>query len=274
MHSPSNKTMVLQGAMPLVIIAGAAGSIGRQIALQLSDHYTLGLLDQDADGIAEVRDAIEHKGGHAHAFAIDITDSARVAEAFTSLTADNPLHSVVIAVGTTSGGSIESLSDAEWDSCMESCLTTVFRLIRETVREFGDRGGTLCVLGSVQAAHPVPGFPAYGAAKAAVASLVRQVACEYGHQGIRANLVTPGWTETPHTLSRLERGGIDQLIDATPLRQLVQPEDIAATVDFLLSPAARKITGTDIVVDGGAQLLTASSALRAPFRSALGLGWN
>ncbi|GAB3536440.1 SDR family NAD(P)-dependent oxidoreductase [Arthrobacter tecti] len=253
---------------PFVILAGAAGSIGQQIARQLAPNYSLGLLDLNADGLAALQ---EELGGSTRFRAADLADAADVEAAFAQLTEGCTLNAVVNAAGTTSGGSLESLSTEEWSQCLDSCLTSTFLLMRESLRCFGDEGGALCILGSVHAANPIPGFPAYGAAKAGVTALVKQVAAEYGHRGIRANLVVPGWTETEHTRSRSDPEDRSRIADATPLRQLVEPADIAAAVDFLISPAARRITGSELVVDGGANLLTGAGTLRDSSRALLGL---
>jgi NAD(P)-dependent dehydrogenase (short-subunit alcohol dehydrogenase family) len=105
-----------------------------------------------------------------------------------------------------------------------------------------------------------------------VLALARQVAGEYGHTGIRVNVVTPGWTLTSHTAERLADGDRAALLDASPLRELAVPDDIAAAAAFLLSDDARRITGAEIVVDAGASLLGGASVLRNAPRRLLNLG--
>lgn len=251
------------------VVAGAAGGIGRAIAQRLGAAHPLLLLDRDADGLEEVRYVVEQAGGHARCGAADLSDGGAVERVF-ALHSDVRIGSVAVAVGTTTAGSLHETSDEDWATVLDSCLTTVFTVIRAAVRAM-PQGGSICVLGSVHASAPVPGYAAYAAAKAGVTALVRQVAGEYGQHRIRANLVTPGWTETPHTLGRLSEHDRGALLDATPLRDLVQPDDIAAAVEFLLGPQAARITGADLVVDAGGGLLPASSLLRDSQRATLGL---
>ncbi|MFF2390583.1 SDR family NAD(P)-dependent oxidoreductase [Agromyces sp. NPDC058104] len=254
----------------ITAIVGAGGAIGEAIARRLSDDRRLALLDRDAARLSTV----------AHRFpadtlrlAVDAADPAAVDDAFASIRGGGGLEALVVAVGTTSGGSIHQLSTDDWDTTIESNLTTVFHTLRAAVATMleGRGGGPVCVIGSVHADAPQPGFPAYAAAKAGVAALVRQVAAEYGHAGIRVNLVTPGWTSTPHTRGRLDRRDGEHLIDATPLRQLVEASDLADAVAWLLSESSRRVTGAEIVVDAGAHLLGGATVLRTDYRTRLGL---
>jgi 3-oxoacyl-[acyl-carrier protein] reductase len=98
---------------------------------------------------------------------------------------------------------------------------------------------------------------AYAAAKHAVVGLMRSLALELGPEGIRVNAVCPGIVDTP--LVRATTGGwgpTDQVLEnfrlASPLRRVVEPEDVAASAAFLLSDDARNLTGTALLVDAGA----------------------
>lgn len=251
---------------PIAVVVGAAGQIGAAIAEELAATHRLALIDRDADRLADIargeRDALR--------YAIDAASTAEMDAAFASLTAAGTIRTVAIAVGTTTGGSLHDLDDTRWQATLDSNLSTVFRALRASVVALRDGGG-ICVIGSVHAGAPQPGYPAYAAAKAGVHALARQVAAEYGHRGIRVNLVTPGWTRTAHTEGRLTARDATALSEATPLDALVEPADIAATVGFLLSPAARHITGAEVVVDAGSSLLGAATVLRDGYRASLGL---
>lgn len=257
-------------ARPIVAIVGAGGAIGEAIARRLGgDGARLALLDRDADRLTAVSAGLD---GDPLALAADVASAADVDAAFAAVARGGGLAALVVAVGTTTGGSIHDLPEAQWRATVDSNLTTVYQSLRAGIAALLEAGGgPICVIGSVHAADPQPGFPAYAAAKAGVAALVRQTAAEYGHRGIRVNLVTPGWTRAPHTSGRLDPRDEGLLHDATPLRALVEPVDIAEAVAWLVSDAARRVTGAEIVVDGGAGLLGGGTVLRAAYRERLGL---
>jgi NAD(P)-dependent dehydrogenase (short-subunit alcohol dehydrogenase family) len=114
------------------------------------------------------------------------------------------------------------------------------------------RGGAVVSIGSDAgtAGHGSPNMGAYGAAKAGLAHLVKTVACEYGKDGIRMNMVSPGATETAATAA-LPSETVAAMNSAIPLRRRGTPQDIANAVVFLASPLSRHVTGQILGVDGG-----------------------
>lgn len=256
-------------AARIALVAGAGGSLGRAIAVRLAARVPVALTDLDADALEQTRRVVQADGGDVVGLHPgDLSDADTCAGVFDAL--PEPPTELAVAVGTTSGASLHEVTDQQWSATLGSCLTTVFQLLRVATTRMAP-GGAVCVLGSVHADQTVPGFPAYAAAKAGVAALVRQASAEYGPRGLRFNLVTPGWTETPHTLGRTTPDDGRWLLEATALRRRTQAEDVAAAVDFLLGPDARAITGADLVVDAGAATLPAASLLRTDHRARLGL---
>jgi 3-oxoacyl-[acyl-carrier protein] reductase len=152
----------------------------------------------------------------------------------------------------------ERFSEADWQKDLESNLTGQFNVVRaafEPLRKSGD--GRIVLISSASAETGLPGQVAYTAAKAGVVGMARTLAAEWGRHGIRCNVVMPGLIATPKVLSMPESVK-DTMSAALPLGRIGKPTELAATVVFLLSPAAAYITGAVIRVDGGYGLNTAS----------------
>jgi NAD(P)-dependent dehydrogenase (short-subunit alcohol dehydrogenase family) len=113
-------------------------------------------------------------------------------------------------------------------------------------------GGAMVVVSSVNAQLGMPGSGAYGISKAALEQMARQLAVEWGHAGVRINAVAPGTTRTDMIRALVQKDDfLDSITSATPLRRIAEPEDVAGAITFLVSDAARHITGQVITVDGG-----------------------
>jgi NAD(P)-dependent dehydrogenase (short-subunit alcohol dehydrogenase family) len=129
----------------------------------------------------------------------------------------------------------------------------LFRLPRAAVGAMRGRGGVILNLASIYSFVGATGSAAYSASKAAVAGITRQMATDYGPEGIRVVALAPGLIETPLTAERIltEAWRRAIFIDQCPLRRVGQPEDIANAAMFLLSDEASFITGEVLRVDGG-----------------------
>jgi len=143
------------------------------------------------------------------------------------------------------------MKDAEWDEVIETDLRAVFRLSRAVMRGMMKaRWGRIINITSVVGAAGNPGQANYAAAKAGVVGMTKSLARELGSRNITVNCVAPGFIDTDMTraLSDEQRGALLQQI---PLGKLGQPEDVAAAVAYLASPAGNYVTGTVLHVNGG-----------------------
>ena len=143
------------------------------------------------------------------------------------------------------------MKDAEWDEVMEANLRSVFRLSRAVMRGMMKaRWGRIINITSVVGASGNAGQANYAAAKAGVAGMTRSLARELGSRNVTVNCVAPGFIDTDMTraLSEEQRKA---LLAQIPLRRLGSPEDVAAAVAYLASPAGGYVTGAVLHVNGG-----------------------
>lgn len=143
---------------------------------------------------------------------------------------------------------------ADWEQVMSINLKGTFIGCREAGRAMLAQGGGCVVnIGSVAGMVGLPGSTAYGPGKAAVATLTRNLACEWARGGVRVNCIAPGYIQTPMSRALFADDAASQEMNLrrVPMRRMGEPEDIARAILFLCSDAARYITGVTLPVDGG-----------------------
>lgn len=155
------------------------------------------------------------------------------------------------ALGTE--GLLTLTSEKDLRRCVEVNLISVMVLAREVIKGMLVRGtgGRLVLVSSIAGRTGFAGLSVYGATKGALVAFGRSLAREYGERGIAVNCVSPGFVETEMT-SGLGDPARETLRRRTALGRVGQADDVVGAVAFLLSPEARWITGTEMVVDGGA----------------------
>lgn len=155
------------------------------------------------------------------------------------------------------GGSVTETSVADWDKMMNIDVKSVFLSSKTFLPEMlKQKFGVIINTSSVSGLLGDYGEAAYDAAKGAVTNLTRSMALDYGQYGIRVNAVNPGPTMTPLMTSAMPEEQLKAFIAKSPMKRLVAPEDIANTVFFLASDAARSINGENIPVTNGSEIHT------------------
>lgn len=252
----------MAGSEPLsgagAVIAGGSSGIGLATARLLHrDGAHVVVVGRSADRLAQARSAIvgadSGDASRVELVAGDVADFA-VVERAAGMAAAAPagLRVAVAAAGTAGITPILDTTTDDWQPFVETNLYGAFNVVRAAAREMVDGGGAICLVSSNIAAHPTRFGAAYCATKAGVDALVRVAADELGPLHIRVNSVLPGLTETPMVDGIFENSDyIDAITSSTPLSGWSRPDEVAAVIRFLVGPEAGRVTGENIVVDGG-----------------------
>ena len=239
------------------VVTGSGRGIGRGIALALAeagaDVVVTGRRVHEVEAVAAEVDALGRRGVP---YPGDLRDDGFV-EALADHAVDTfgRLDIWVNNAGATDERTLSSLastSDATWRSMIDLNLTAVFQGAKAAALRMG-RGAAIVNIASGAGMRPAPNTGAYGAAKAGVLNLTMTMAAELAGQGIRVNAVSPGPvpTEAFRVALDFDDAGLEQLATTVPLGRLGTPEDIAAAVLYLCSPAASWVTGQNLLVSGG-----------------------
>jgi NAD(P)-dependent dehydrogenase (short-subunit alcohol dehydrogenase family) len=209
------------------------------------------LLARTGDEVAEAAAAIRAAGGHAEAFAIDVTDSSAV-EAF--LAARPAPHVLVNNAGTNRPKPMWEVTPADYGAVMDLNLRAAFFTAQAVARRMMAEGirGSLVHLSSQMGHVGAPNRSLYCASKWAIEGMSRAFALDLASNGIRSNTIAPTFIETPLTRPMFEdpafRAGV---LDKIKLGRIGQVEDVMGAILYLAGDAAALVTGTSLVVDGG-----------------------
>jgi NAD(P)-dependent dehydrogenase (short-subunit alcohol dehydrogenase family) len=230
-----------------VVVTGAGTGIGRAIALRLAEEGArLTLLARDESRLQDVVPGAATKS-------VDIRDRAAVQAAF-----DEPLDALVANAGI--GGPNAPGEDDRWDDIVLTNLHGTYWCCRAAEPRLPD-GGRIVVTSSILARIGVPGYTAYCASKAGLLGLVRAFAAELAPRGIQVNGICPGWVNTDMAWDGLAGISPDRdeafeiAMREVPLRRMSEPEEIAGTVAWLLSPDATGVTGQGVDHNNGAWMI-------------------
>ncbi len=246
----------------VAVITGGGRGLGAATALRFAQAgASVALLDIAPEHARTVADRAREQGGSAVALACDVTDERAVEEAFGRILGElGGLDILVNNAGRAIRGPATESTLADWNRVIDLNLTATFLCARAAARHMRaprsngtPRGGAIVNLASTMGLSGGL-FPnaSYQASKGGVVNLTRALALEWAPDEIRVNAVAPTFVKTDFTAAVFaNRELADRVMANTPLERLPEPEDVAAAIQYLASPAAHCITGIVLPVDSG-----------------------
>ncbi|MDH4273593.1 MAG: 3-oxoacyl-ACP reductase FabG [Gammaproteobacteria bacterium] len=237
----------------VALVTGASRGIGEAILAELGrlGAVVIGTATSES-GAASITSKIQQAGYRGMGLALNVNDSAAVDAALSQVGEHFGAPTILVNnAGITQDNLLMRMSDEQWQSVIDTNLTSVFRMSKAVLRAMMKaRKGRIISIASVVGASGNAGQANYAASKAGIMGFSKSLAREVGSRGITVNVVAPGFIDTDMT-----RGLPDEhrqkLLDQVPVGRLGSPNEIAAAVAFLASPGAAYITGETLHVNGG-----------------------
>ncbi|MFL5644920.1 MAG: SDR family NAD(P)-dependent oxidoreductase [Chloroflexota bacterium] len=243
----------------VALITGGAGAIGLATARRCAEEGArVVIADRDAARLDRAATDLRDAGLHVVGLAVDVTSEASVRELLARIATDHGrLDILFTSAGVLVSGSVVETSLEEWQRTLAVNLTGTFLCAKYAVPLMvAGGGGSIVLMSSTSGLVAEQATAAYCASKGGIVMLGRQMALDFARDGIRVNVVCPGWIDTPFNDPAVERsGGVEALapfIEAmVPIGRQGEPEEVADVVVFLASDRSRLMTGSVVVADGG-----------------------
>ena len=239
----------------IALVTGAGSGLGRAITMEFARQGAhVFASDRNEESVIETIEEVGKEGGEATALRTDVSEKDDIATLLSTIkSTSGKLHVLVNNAGITQREDFRNIKDEQWQEILDVNLTAAMRLSRDALGLLRASGsGSIINISSIMSRIHVRQLSAYSTTKAALAGMSRAMAVEYSAFDVRVNYICPGYAETAMTERILRKQVLRQgLLDRTPMKRFVHPEDIAKAALFLASDDASFITGEGLTVDGG-----------------------
>ena len=238
----------------VALVTGGSRGIGRACVERLARLGADIAINYHSQAAAaqETADAVRQLGRRALALQADVSDAAQVEQLLAQITADlGPIDLLVNNAGVFDYAPHTELTPAVWQRTLDVNLTGAFQVtwgVKDSM--IARRFGRIVNIASISALQPRPMSIAYAASKAGLVAFTRSIAAAFAPHNIRVNAVAPGLIET-EIIDGVSQTAIDTIVANTPVGRIGQPDEVAGTVQFLLSEDSSFTTGQTLVVCGG-----------------------
>jgi len=241
--------------MRSVIVTGGSRGLGLGIGTRLAaaGYRVIAIARSETAELRAAATAAAKAGpGAMHFRAFDLGETQAIAALVSALHKEfGPLYGLVNNAGIGTSGVLAVMPDEQIERLVRINLLSTMVLSKFVVRRMlSERAGRIVNISSIVAATGYHGLSVYSATKAGLIGFTRSLAREVGPLGVTVNAVAPGFADTEMT-SELGEGERDKIMRRSALRRLVTSDDVAGAVEFLMSDAAKSITGTTLTVDAG-----------------------
>jgi len=231
-----------------VLVTGAGGNIGAAIASRLAAAGASVAAHYRSDA-SRIEGLTAEFGAKIHPAQTDLTDNDQVETMLQGLAATGfQVNALVNNAADQSIADLASMPAEDWRQMMQANVDAVFQLSQRLLPQLG--AGGIVNISSIESLDPAMGHGHYAVSKAALNMLTRALALEAGSRNVRVNSVSPGLIHRDG-IEQAWPEGVERWQQRAPLGRLGKPQDVADAVLFLLSDAARWISGVNLVVDGG-----------------------